>query len=65
MSTAVRMAVIPPCDLCRSENTHEPASYDGKTVMGAWAYMCSRHFDTHGVGLGTGVGQRLVSAEEA
>ena len=37
-----------------------PASYDGKTSMGPWANMCEDHFQSHGTGLGTGRGQRLI-----
>lgn len=42
------------CDICDRE-----ADYDGKTKMGAWAYMCQKHFEKLGVGLGTGRGQKL------
>jgi hypothetical protein len=37
-----------------------PARYDGATVHGPWAYMCEEHFQSDGVGLGTGRGQLLV-----
>jgi hypothetical protein len=40
-------------------DTHE-AQYDGKTTAGPWANMCDEHFAIHGIGLGTGLGQRLV-----
>jgi hypothetical protein len=46
----------PPCDLCKER----PAYVDGKTRMGPWAYMCSPCFETYGVGLGMGRGQRLL-----
>lgn len=46
---------MPKCDICGAE-----AAYDGKTTMGPWAYMCGEDFKWHGVGLGTGLGQRLV-----
>jgi len=36
------------------------ADYDGKTVMGPWANMCTPCFERQGVGLGTGRGQRYV-----
>ncbi|MEV6923988.1 hypothetical protein AB0M46_05670 [Dactylosporangium sp. NPDC051485] len=36
------------------------AAYDGKTKYGPWAYMCVHCFVDHGVGLGTGRGQRLL-----
>jgi hypothetical protein len=49
----------PQCDFCTQE-----AHYDGKTTQGPWAYMCDNCFKEHGVGLGTGRGQRLVLAKE-
>lgn len=36
------------------------ALYDGKTRTGPWANMCQDCFTQHGVGLGTGRGQRLL-----
>ena len=45
---------LPKCNWCR-----EPAEYDGKTIFGPWAYMCEEHFREFGIGLGTGVGQKL------
>jgi hypothetical protein len=43
------------CDLCGA-----PAKYDGKTVMGPWAYMCEKCFKENGIGLGVGKGQILA-----
>jgi hypothetical protein len=60
--TEVTVAKLPPCDIhiaYRNRNDVE-AKYDGKTTQGPWAYMCQACFDEHGVGLGTGLGQRLV-----
>lgn len=57
MSTSVKVETKPACDFCGS-----PADYDGKTNMGPWAYMCQGHFDTMGIGLGTGRGQKLEVA---
>lgn len=37
------------------------AVYDGKTKEGPWAFMCEKCFKEHGVGLGTGRGQKLVT----
>jgi len=51
------VAVLPKCDFCA-----QTAAYDGKTRMGPWAYMCEAHYVQHGVGLGTGRGQRLEVA---
>lgn len=53
------LSVRPTCDICSSR----PAAIDGKTVMGPWAYMCVPCFETHGVGLGLGRGQRLLIEE--
>jgi len=53
----VRVAELPECDICKKQK----ANYDGKTLMGPWAYMCQECFDSQGVGLGTGLGQRLVT----
>lgn len=32
------------CDFCKNE-----ATYDGKTIFGAWAYMCPHHFKIMGL----------------
>ena len=37
----------------------EKAIVDGRTKMGAWAFMCEKHFKKYGVGLGLGKGQKL------
>ena len=60
---SVRMKNIPECDICKYENGKSgvPAAYDGKTQYGPWANMCEDHFKSHGVGLGTGKGQRFTS----
>lgn len=47
---------LPECDM----HPGRPAEYDGKTQQGPWANMCGECFVTHGVGLGTGRGQRLI-----
>ena len=70
MSTEVKVTSLPDCDLCQAQadSGRRPkdnvfkAKYDGKTRMGPWANMCPAHFQEHGVGLGTGKGQRLVLA---
>ncbi len=56
MSEQVEVAVLPKCDFGCSFK----AIYDGKTKSGHWANMCSLHFLLHGIGLGTGKGQKLV-----
>lgn len=54
---SVEVRVLPPCDF----NIHHPAAaVDGKTKMGPWANMCEGCFQSNGVGLGLGKGQRLV-----
>lgn len=52
---------MPPCSLHWGlHKVGVEAAYDGKTVHGPWAYMCARCFIDHGIGLGTGRGQRLL-----
>lgn len=55
-NTVLRVDHIPNCDICMDTT---PAEYDAKSKQGPWAYMCQRHFEQHGVGLGMGRGQRL------
>lgn len=51
----------PSCDLCGVAGKNVPASVDGRLRgRASWAYMCELHFETHGVGLGLGKGQRLL-----
>ena len=57
-----KVAVVserPDCDFdCGYE-----AKFDGRTIMGAWAYMCLNHWMEYGVGkLGAGHGQKLALA---
>lgn len=56
---------IPECDIHKYEHGESgvPAAYDGKTKYGPWANMCEDHFKSHGVGLGTGQGQRLTERQ--
>jgi hypothetical protein len=54
------LTVRPACDFCGAA-----ATVDGATRMGPWAYMCASHFEQYGVGLGMGVGQRIVIPKEA
>lgn len=64
--TETIVTVQPRCDLCVHiyglGDLANPASYDGKTKQGPWANMCSVCFNRFGVGLGIGLGQRLVLA---
>ena len=64
MSTTVTVLILPRCDFCQSEGQYVLADYDGKTRMGPWANMCVGHFLNFGMGLGTGLGQRLVLSKE-
>jgi hypothetical protein len=57
------VAQIPECDFCSQGGQQTLAEYDGKTNFGPWAYMCAAHFGKVGVGVGLGIGQRLVLAE--
>jgi hypothetical protein len=59
VSTITKVAALPQCDFCT-----EKARFDGMTTYGPWGNMCEPHFDTYGVGLGTGKGQRLVEEGE-
>jgi hypothetical protein len=55
MTTKAMVSILPKCDFCT-----EKAKYDGKTIMGPWAYMCLKCFGEYGIGLGLGLGQELV-----
>jgi hypothetical protein len=62
--TVAVVAVMPMCDICKNNGDETvPAQYDGRTKSGPWANMCITHFNLHGVGLGTGKGQKLVLEE--
>jgi hypothetical protein len=62
MSDTTYVPKLPNCDIHMIERngTIVPAAVDGKTKRGPWAAMCESCFTTHGVGLGTGRGQRYV-----
>lgn len=55
--TEVKMERIPNCDL---NPEHGPAYADAKLSMGPWGYVCKACFDKYGIGLGLGLGQKLV-----
>lgn len=59
MSKTTKIHSEKECDFC--DNT---ARYDGKTIIGPWAYMCQNCFESHGVGLGTGRGQKLEVVDQ-
>ena len=56
MSDTVNVLGKRLCDICSSTT----ARYDGRTIFGPWANMCQACFDTNGIGLGTGKGQKLL-----
>jgi len=55
---AVRVQTLPLCDMCKGFTTK--AHYDCKTTDGPWGYLCEKHFRSNGMGLGLGLGQRLI-----
>ena len=57
--TKVEVSKLPDCDFCGDE-----AQYDGKTVLGPWANMCRVCFGKYGIGLGLGIGQKLIVFKE-
>jgi hypothetical protein len=64
-ATGGREAVVgtmPNCDICANGTK---AVYDGKTRMGPWAYMCESHYQSYGLGLGEGVGQKLFTSDKS
>lgn len=70
MATEVKVKELPSCDIHRQNMGGEgpgpevPAEYDGKTLFGPWAFMCAECFPLYGMGLGTGLGQRLIKEEK-
>ena len=46
------------CDLCHRDLKLDGVFIDGKTVMGPWGCLCGSCHRSHGVGLGTGQGQK-------
>jgi hypothetical protein len=55
MGASVVVDKRPLCDFCKAE-----AQFDAKTKAGPWAYLCLACYKLHGIGLGTGYGQRLL-----
>lgn len=60
MSESIVVSSLPNCDICLSHKIETVASYDALTIYGPWGYLCDEHFQTHGIGLGTGRGQKLI-----
>jgi hypothetical protein len=46
------------CDICDAELTN--IFIDGRTRMGPWGCLCITCHASHGVGLGTGRGQKYI-----
>jgi hypothetical protein len=61
-STA-RLLHLPLCDLCVRAGLLRQAIYDARTRFGPAAFLCEEDFREFGVGLGLGMGQRLVLVE--
>jgi hypothetical protein len=59
------VARLPECDNHRYYlgKPGVDAHYNARTKTGSWANLCQPCFDTLGVGLGVGYGQRLVVTE--
>lgn len=62
LGTRIKMPVIPCCDICAARGATQPACADAKLDVGAWAYVCERHFAIYQCRLGTGRGQKLILA---
>lgn len=61
--TSVTYYEVIKCDVCASRNIDKNAVVDGKTVMGAWSFMCKDHFRELGVGIGLGRGQVIIQSD--
>lgn len=54
------------CDLCRQKGgLLTPATYDGKTRVGPWAFMCDNCFEKWGYKNGIGKATKLQKDENA
>lgn len=41
----IKVKVLPDCDICKIIGSDtKKASYDAKTSMGSWGYLCDDHF---------------------
>jgi hypothetical protein len=52
------------CNICKEDMKDEVEFYDFKTIGGPWADGCEFCFDLHGLGLGTGKGQRYNKQDD-
>lgn len=64
MGKSVIVPELPKCDFCAEAHHTNDAHYDAKTKLGPWANMCDGHFAMYGIGLGTGLGQKLILKEK-
>ena len=60
MSVSTVVDQRPQCNMCQRAE----AQFDAKTKGGPWAYMCLPCYKVYGIGLGTGLGQRLYLPSE-
>lgn len=60
----IEVECFPDCDLCRAEKIGRTSRYDALTLTGQWAFLCEEHFNAVGIGLGEGLGQRLVERNQ-
>lgn len=49
------------CDICKVELANRVHFIDGRTKTGSWGLLCTACHKMHGVGLGTGRGQKYDS----
>lgn len=56
----IKVKELPCCDFCSGQGFQTRASYDGRTKQGPWANMCEMHMRQWGLGIGLGLGQRLI-----
>lgn len=60
-SYPVREDRVPDCDFCTMQGqTPNKAEYDCNTSLGMWGNACKSCFETHGIGLGAGLGQKFI-----
>ena len=64
MSDTVYVPSLPDCDMHKVTGITVAAAFDARTTSGRWANLCQECFDVHGVGLGTGKGQRFIVGSE-
>ena len=58
-NTVVTLTHYEYCQMCAKGDVVATASYDAKLSVGQWAYVCQKHYEQFGVGLGLGLGQKI------